>query len=128
MNESVLTIIVPARSSSGKLAFNAAGFIATSTCGASPGVSTFWLEKCTWNPLTPASVPAGARISAGKSGIVLMSFPNTADVFVNCVPVNCIPSPESPANRIATDSSSSDSCVPFPHSIRHMHSPSNCTR
>jgi putative hydrolase of the HAD superfamily len=28
-------------------------------------------------------VPAGARISAGKSGSVLTSFPNTADEFVN---------------------------------------------
>ena len=32
--------------------------------------------KWTWNPETPASVPAGARISAGKSGNVAMSLPS----------------------------------------------------
>src|SRR5262245_29978398 len=60
------------------------------------------LLKFNWNPLTPGSDPAGARISAGKSGKVLISLPNTAEVFVNCVPVTCIPSPESPANRMVT--------------------------
>src|SRR4051795_9344651 len=35
-----------------------------------------------------------------------MSLPNTAAVRVNCVPVSCMPSPESPANRIVTRSSS----------------------
>ena len=62
--------------------------------------------KLIWNPLTPGSEPAGARISAGKSGSVLMSLPKTAAVRVNCVPVSCIPSPESPAKRIVTRSSS----------------------
>jgi hypothetical protein len=62
--------------------------------------------KLIWNPETPGNEPAGARISAGKSGSVLMSLPNTAAVRVNCVPVSCIPSPESPANRIVTRSSS----------------------
>ena len=51
--------------SSARLAFNAAGFIATSTLGASPGVTMSWSEMCTWNDETPAMVPAGARISAG---------------------------------------------------------------
>src|ERR1043165_5926186 len=60
-------------------------------------------EKWTWKPLTPASVPAGARISAGKSGNVLISLPTSAEVSVNCVPASCIPSPESPANRMVTD-------------------------
>ena len=32
-------------------------------------------EKWIWNPETPGSEPAGARISAGKSGNVLMSLP-----------------------------------------------------
>ena len=27
-----------------------------------------WSAKCTWKPETPGSEPAGARISAGKSG------------------------------------------------------------
>jgi hypothetical protein len=47
------------------LAFRAAGFIATSTSGSSPGVKTSRLEKLIWKPDTPAREPAGARISAG---------------------------------------------------------------
>src|SRR4051794_11196232 len=85
---------------------SAAGFIATSTSGWSPGVWMSELEKLIWKPETPGSEPAGARISAGKSGSVLMSLPNTAAVRVNCVPVSCIPSPESPAKRIVTRSRS----------------------
>src|SRR6266436_763869 len=34
-----------------------------------------------------------------------MSLPTIAAFLVNCVPVSCIPSPESPANRIVTRSS-----------------------
>ena len=34
-----------------------------------------WSEMWTWNADTPASVPAGARISAGKSGKVARSLP-----------------------------------------------------
>ncbi len=49
----------------------------------------------------------GARISAGKSGSVLMSLPSMAEVCVNCVPANCMPSPESPANRIVASLTSS---------------------
>src|SRR5688572_15722256 len=64
------------------------------------------LEKLIWKPDTPGSEPAGARISAGKSGKVLMSLPNTAAVRVNWDPVSCMPSPESPAKRIVTRSSS----------------------
>src|SRR6266436_1638468 len=67
-----------------------------------------WLEKFNWKPLTPGKLPAGARISAGKSGRVEMSLPIIADVLVNCVPVNCMPSPESPAKRMVTVSSSSE--------------------
>src|SRR5215210_995436 len=59
----------------------------------------------TWKADTPGSVPAGARISAGKSGSVDRSFPNRADVLVNWVPVSCMPSPESPAKRMTTSSS-----------------------
>ena len=65
-----------------------------------------WLEKWTWNPETPGRVPAGARISAGKSGNVAMSLPSRAEVLVNWVPASCMPSPESPANRMVTDSTS----------------------
>src|SRR5262245_49062440 len=64
------------------------------------------LAKWTWKPDTPARVPAGARISAGKSGNVAMSLPRMADTLVNWVPASCMPSPESPANRIVTDSTS----------------------
>jgi hypothetical protein len=49
----------------------------------------------------------GARISAGKSGKVARSLPITAVSEVKRPPVSCIPSPESPANRITTDSSCS---------------------
>ena len=65
-----------------------------------------WLLKLIWKPLTPGSEPAGARISAGKSGSVLTSLPKTAAVRVNWVPVSCIPSPESPAKRMVTRSRS----------------------
>src|SRR5437773_8466936 len=82
-----------------RLTTRAAGFIATSTSGASPGVWMSVEEKLIWNPLTPGRVPAGARISAGKSGKVARSLPNRAAVFVNWLPVICMPSPESPQNR-----------------------------
>ena len=36
------------------------------------------------------TVPAGARISAGKSGRVAMSLPSSAEVVVNWLPVNCV--------------------------------------
>ena len=49
--------------------------MATSTLGASPGVRMSWSEMWTWKADTPARVPAGARISAGKSGKVDMSLP-----------------------------------------------------
>ena len=65
---------------------SAAGFIATRTSGWSPGVWMSDDEKLIWKPDTPGSEPAGARISAGKSGSVLMSLPKTAAVRVNWVP------------------------------------------
>ena len=58
-------------------------------------------------PGSPGSDPAGARISAGKSGSVTRSFPKTAVSLVNRSPVSCMPSPESPAKRITTRSSCS---------------------
>ena len=88
-----------------RFAFSAAGFIATSTFGESPGVEISWSEMCTWNDDTPAIVPAGARISAGKLGSVARSLPNTADSSVKRSPTSCMPSPESPAKRITTRSS-----------------------
>src|SRR4051794_26571710 len=86
---------------------SAAGFIATSTSGRSPGVRMSWSAKCSWKPETPGSEPAGARISAGKSGNVARSFPAIAVSDVKRPPVSCIPSPESPAKRMTTDSSCS---------------------
>ena len=50
-------------------------------------------------------MPAGARISAGKSGKVARSLPNSAAVLVNWLPVICMPSPESPAKRMTALSS-----------------------
>ena len=88
----------------------AAGFITTRALSTSPGVWMGELLKCTWNPLTPGRVPAGARISAGKSGKVAMSLPARADVLVNWVPASCMPSPESPANRMVTASTSWTVC------------------
>ena len=82
--------------------FSAAGFIATRTFGASPGVRMSWSAKWSWKPETPGSEPAGARISAGKSGSVEMSLPSSAASDVNCEPVSCMPSPESPAKRTMT--------------------------
>src|SRR5438094_3979 len=81
--------------------------MATRTSRSSPGVKTSLDAKLSWNALTPASVPAGARISAGKSGRVARSFPANADSVVNCMPVTCMPSPESPAKRITTRSRAS---------------------
>ena len=104
---------------------SAAGFIATSTSGWSPGVWMSDEEKLIWKPDTPGSEPAGARISAGKSGSVLMSLPKTAAVRVNWVPVSCIPSPESPAKRIVTRSSSWTSRLEL-GGLRGRHPPSGC--
>ena len=39
-----------------------------------------WLLNCNWKELTPAKVPWGALISAGKSGSVAISLPNSAAV------------------------------------------------
>ncbi len=79
-------MIVPPDSSRGSSFLSAAGFIATSTFGASPGVVMSWSEMWTWNALTPARVPAGARISAGKSGSVARSLPKSALALVNRSP------------------------------------------
>src|SRR5690349_17516327 len=95
-------MIVPPLGRSPRLAFRAAGFMATSTVGASPGVTTEWSAKCSWNADTPGRVPAGARISAGKSGRVDRLLPKAAVSVVKRSPVSCIPSPESPAKRMIT--------------------------
>ena len=57
--------IEQARTKSERLTTRAAGFIATSTSGASPGVCTSTEPKRIWNPDTPGRVPSGARISEG---------------------------------------------------------------
>jgi hypothetical protein len=102
VNSSVLTMMLAPRGRSRRLARRAAGFIATSTSGASPGVRTSWSAKCSWKLDTPGSVPWGARISAGKFGSVDRSLPSSAVSEVNRSPVSCMPSPESPANRMTT--------------------------
>jgi hypothetical protein len=107
LNASELTISVPPRGRSLRFVLSAAGFIATRTSGASPGVRMSWSAKWSWKPETPGSEPAGARISAGKSGKVAKSLPTSAVSDVNRSPVSCMPSPESPANRMMTWSSCS---------------------
>ena len=107
MKASLSTTRIPLGGRSLRFVFRAAGFMATSTFGASPGVRMSWSAKWSWKPETPGSEPAGARISAGKSGKVARSLPSIAVSEVNRPPVSCIPSPESPANRITTDSSCS---------------------
>ena len=101
----VSTMIVAPLARSLRLAFSAAGFIATSTSGRSPGVRMSWSAKCSWKEETPARVPAGARISAGKLGWLDRSLPKLAVSWVNRSPVSCMPSPESPAIRMTTRSS-----------------------
>src|SRR6478735_5412590 len=95
-------MIAAPRGRSRRLALRAAGFIATRTSGASPGVSTLWSAKCSWKLETPGSVPWGARISAGKFGSVDRSLPSSAVCDVKRSPVSCMPSP---ANRMTTRSS-----------------------
>ena len=93
---SSLTMIVAPRSICARLARSAAGFMATSTLGVSPGVAMSREAKWIWKLETPARLPAGARISAGKLGSVARSLPNTAVASVKRPPASCIPSPESP--------------------------------
>ena len=76
--------------------------------GTVAGVSAFQIHFASRDILTPgdtpATVPAGARISAGKSGSVARSLPKTAVASVKRLPASCIPSPESPAIRTTTRS------------------------
>jgi hypothetical protein len=58
-------ITMPLGRTSSMLARRAAGLNATRTSGRSAGVLMSFDEKWIWKPDTPASVPAGARISAG---------------------------------------------------------------
>ena len=90
---------MPPGSTFARSARSAAGFIAISTSAWSPGVVMSVEANWIWNADTPCTVPAGARISAGKSGRVARSLPRTAVALVKRSPVSCIPSPESPANR-----------------------------
>ena len=46
-----------------------------------------WSLKWIWKPETPGSEPAGARISAGKSGSVERSLPSSAVSLVKRDPV-----------------------------------------
>ena len=113
VNASSLTMIVAPGSSWATLALSAAGFIATSTLGVSPGVAMSRAAKWIWKLETPARLPAGARISAGKLGSVARSLPNTAVASVKRPPASCMPSPESPAKRTMTRSRRSTFTWPF---------------
>src|SRR6187549_1700122 len=108
VNSPVSAMMRPPGLSASRLVLSAAGFIATSTSGASPAVSIAVEPKLIWNAETPNSVPCGARISAGKSGKVAKSLPASAVDSVNCPPVSCMPSPLSPAKRTTT---ASGACV-----------------
>ncbi len=100
-------MIVPPGRRSRWFTFSAAGFITISTSGASPAVATLVEPKLIWNAETPKVVPAGARISAGKSGKVARSLPASAVTSVKRLPVSCMPSPLSPAKRTTADSTDS---------------------
>src|SRR3954471_22561330 len=102
---------MPPASSSGRFIFSAAGFMATSALGRPPGVRMSLEAKWIWKAETPARVPAGARISAGKSGSVTRSLPISAVAAANRLPASCMPSPESPAKRTTTRSFSSRTLV-----------------
>ena len=65
MKASLLTMIAPPWTRSFTFVRSAAGFMATRTSGASPGVWMSLELKLIWKPETPGSEPAGARISAG---------------------------------------------------------------
>src|SRR5207244_6359884 len=86
-NAPVSTTIVPPRRRSFRSTLSAAGFMATSTSTSSPGVVTSTPPKWIWKADTPYVVPAGARISAGKSGKVVRSFPARAASTVKREPV-----------------------------------------
>ncbi|KPC71786.1 hypothetical protein ADL35_32915 [Streptomyces sp. NRRL WC-3753] len=59
--------MIPAqRGRSPMLAFRTAGFIATSTLGASPGVRMSWSAKRNWTEETPGRVPAGGTDRGGE--------------------------------------------------------------
>ena len=60
----------------------------TSTLGSSPGVVMSWSAMFTWYAETPLTVPVGALISAGKSGIVERSLPYDALTEVKRSPVS----------------------------------------
>jgi hypothetical protein len=107
---------------------SAAGFIATSTFGSSPGVVILWSAMLTWNADTPLTVPAGARISAGKSGSVERSLPNDALTEVKRSPVSCIPSPESPAKRMIRWSRTCSPSAAGRSIVSVMLSPRECQR
>src|SRR5215208_4867584 len=103
-------MMMPPGRRSPRLVLRAAGFMAMSASGSSPGVMMSSEEKEIWKPETPGREPRGARISAGKSGNVEMSLPKSAVALVNCVPATCMPSLESPAKRMVTRDSSRISC------------------
>src|SRR5256885_8133492 len=92
----MLTITVAPGNRSRIEALRAAGFMATRTLGESPGVEMSWSEMWTWKAETPATVPAGARISAGKAGVVGGLVPKAALTSVHRPPVSFMPAPGVP--------------------------------
>ena len=68
MKSWVSTMIVAPLGRSPRLARSAAGFIATSTSGASPAVRMSWSAKCTWNDETPGQRALGGADLGGEVG------------------------------------------------------------
>ena len=62
----VSTMIAAPLGRSPRLALSAAGFIATSTSGASPAVRMSWSAKCTWNDETPGQRALGRADLGGE--------------------------------------------------------------
>ena len=93
----------PARRSA-RWTLRAAALKATRTSMWSPWLATRARPTLIEKEDTPAGEPAGARISAGKSGKVAKSLRRSAAASVKSAPTVCTPSPESPANRTRTKS------------------------
>ena len=100
-------MIVPWLSTSARLALRGRRVHGDQNLGRVAGRQDVAIGEVDLEPADAGQCARRGAISAGKSGIVLTSLPKTADVLVNWVPVNCIPSPESPAKRMTTESRSS---------------------
>ena len=103
MNASLFTITMPPGRRSSMFARSAAGLNATSTSGWSAGVRMSLDGEVDLEARDARRASRRARGSRpGSRGSVERSLPASAVDSVNLVPVSCMPSPESPAKRMAT--------------------------